>query len=156
MRAIRASVVYLSTCLRVNVPKECQVLIFTCQRANQHASVPKASRFFNLACQSPKACQFFKLACQCVKGVPFFSTSPAKKECQLFIYLSKKLFFHIPNISVPNIFYILYILNIYLIYIFYMNIFFYLNLYTACKKPILKSIHQVHHKSWWKKIHHVS
>ena len=31
--AIRASVVYVPTCPRANVPKACQLLIFTCQRA---------------------------------------------------------------------------------------------------------------------------
>ena len=43
LRAIRAYVVYVSTCLRasmVYVPKACQLLIFLCQRANKRASMP--------------------------------------------------------------------------------------------------------------------
>ena len=38
MRAIHANVVYVATCLRANVLKACQLLIFTCQRANKHAN----------------------------------------------------------------------------------------------------------------------
>ena len=34
---LRVSVVYVPTCLRANVPKACQLLIFTCQRANKRA-----------------------------------------------------------------------------------------------------------------------
>ena len=105
MRAIRASVVYLSTCLRVNVPKECQVLIFTCQRANQHASVPKASRFFNLACQSPKACQFFKLACQ--KGVPTFHLSFKKIIFSYTKYICTKYILYFVYFKyIPNIYFL--------------------------------------------------
>ena len=37
VRAIRASVVYVPTCPRANVPKACQLLIFTCQRAKRRA-----------------------------------------------------------------------------------------------------------------------
>ena len=36
----RASVVYVPMCLHPNVPKACQILIFTCQRANKCAKVP--------------------------------------------------------------------------------------------------------------------
>ena len=60
MRAIRPRGVYESMCSRANVPKACQLLIFTyqvlpCQRANKRTNVP--------TCQ-PKACQLFNLACQ--------------------------------------------------------------------------------------------
>ena len=41
---LRASVVYVPTCLRTNMPKACQVLIFTCQRAIRRANV--SSQFF--------------------------------------------------------------------------------------------------------------
>ena len=48
-RVMRASVVY--------VPKACQLLIFTCQRANKRVNVSKAFQFFNFTCQ--EACHFF-------------------------------------------------------------------------------------------------
>ena len=71
MRAIRASVIYVPTRLRANVPKTCQLLIFTCQRVNKRASVPKVCQFFKLACQHGKSrAIFFNFACQ--------------KVCQLF------------------------------------------------------------------------
>ena len=143
------------TCQRglpVNVP--------TCQRAKR---VP-SSHFYVPTCQS---------TCQCAKGVPVIQLSVPKSQgvpifqvgvpmCQrraiLFnfacqkgvptFHLSfKKIIFSYTKYICTK--YILYF--VYLIYIFYMNISFYLNLYTACKKPILKSIHHVHHKSWWKK-----
>ena len=44
MRAMRASVVYVSTCRRANVPKAWQLLIFTWQRVNKRANVPKCKR----------------------------------------------------------------------------------------------------------------
>ena len=49
------------TCLRANVPKVCQLLVFTCQRANKRAKVPCDVPMFQLCvptCQ--KACQFSK------------------------------------------------------------------------------------------------
>ena len=42
IRAIRASG------LRTNVPSACQLLIFTCQRANKHANVPEVCQLFNV------------------------------------------------------------------------------------------------------------
>ena len=47
MRAMRASVVYVPTCPRANVPKACQHLIFTCQHANVPIKVPNVCQFFN-------------------------------------------------------------------------------------------------------------
>ena len=37
---LRASVVYVPMCQSANVPKTCQLLIFTCQRASKHTNVP--------------------------------------------------------------------------------------------------------------------
>ena len=42
MCAMRTSVVHVPTCARANVPKACKLVIFTCQRANKCANVPKA------------------------------------------------------------------------------------------------------------------
>ena len=42
----RASVVYVPVRLRPNVPKVCQILIFTCQRANKCAKVPQGVPMF--------------------------------------------------------------------------------------------------------------
>ena len=65
MRAIRPRGVYESMCSRANVPKACQLLIFTyqvlpCQRANKRTNVPtcqQESQFCNYAWL--KECQFF-------------------------------------------------------------------------------------------------
>ena len=127
---------WVHTCpcgLRANVPKACQLLVFTCQCAN----VPKTCWFFNLACQRSKVCQFFKLACQHGKGVPFCSTSRAKRCANFSTIFQKNYIFYLQNISVPNIFiyfvHLNYIPSIYILYIF-----FYLNLYTVCKKPMVQ------------------
>ena len=42
---LRASMIYVSTCLRSYVPKECQLLIFTFD------NVPQVNQCFNVACQ---------------------------------------------------------------------------------------------------------
>ena len=114
-----------SACSCAHVPKACQLLIFTCQRANKCANM-QTCQFFNLACQRvPRRAKILTWLANVPKGVPFFQ-----------IVFKRIMFFHIPNKFLPNTFYIFYILNIYLIYIFYMNIFFYLTLYIVCKKSI--------------------
>ena len=118
IRAIHARVVYL--------PKACQLLIFTCQRANKRADVPMCQRRVSFSSQranvqrranflsfGKRRAIFFKFACQ-----------------KLFNYFSRELHF-------------LYTKYIYILYIFYMNIFFYLNLQAVCKKPIYKSMNQI-------------
>ena len=76
---MRASVVYVPTC---QLPKACQLLIFTCQRANMPINVPKTCQLFNLVYQRanvPKTCQLFNLfanfstwRANLPKGVPIF------------------------------------------------------------------------------------
>ena len=78
MRAICASVVYVPTWPLVNVPKVCQLVIFTCQHANKRATVTKACQYFNLTSQ------YFNLVCQCAKRRVIFSTSPTK-TCANFL-----------------------------------------------------------------------
>ena len=86
-----------STCPRANVPKACQLFIFTCQRANKHANVPKACQFLNSVRTnvpifhpgvptSQRAWQFFSFACQ--------------KACQIFNYFSKENTFQFFNFSI--------------------------------------------------------
>ena len=75
-RAMRANVVYVLacqrsllanvTCLRANVPKACQLLIFTCKRVNKRA---------NMACQRAKRRANFSTWCANLpKGVQIFQT----------------------------------------------------------------------------------
>lgn len=73
---IRASMVYVSTCLGANVSKACQLLISTCQCVNKHANVPLGVPVFQLGTPT---CQFLKLRCQrSKKGANFSSTSLKK------------------------------------------------------------------------------
>ena len=67
--AMHASVVYVPICQRANVPNACQLLIFTCQRANKcHANfstwrdnVPNGvPNFYFCVPTYQKACQIFK------------------------------------------------------------------------------------------------
>ena len=58
---LRASVFYVPTCLRTYMPKACQLLICTCQSANERASVPNGVPTFQIdvpTCQ--RTCQFLK------------------------------------------------------------------------------------------------
>ena len=66
---VKKSVVYVLPCLQANVPKTCQLLVFTYQCANEHASVPYGvlkSQLRVSTCQP--TCQFFNLACKRVKS----------------------------------------------------------------------------------------
>ena len=85
---LRASVVYVATCLRGNVPKACQFLIFTCRRA----SVPMACQCFNLACQCAKWCANFSTW---RVNVPIFQTFLFEmlKEIYILYYDIKILHF---------------------------------------------------------------
>ena len=79
MRAIDARVV---VCPRANMPKACQLLIFTCQRPNKHAKMPTSQRCANISTwrtNVPNACQCLSLACQRAKKHTKFSTSPVKR-----------------------------------------------------------------------------
>ena len=106
-----------STSQRANVPKACQLLIFTCQRANKRA---KGVPIFR---QRRKACQFFKLACQHAKDVPFFSTSPAKRCANFSTIFFKIIIFFIYKI------YLYLICFIYFVYFKYtLSIYFYMNI----------------------------
>ena len=71
------------------------------------------------------------------KGVSFCSTSRAKRCANFSTIFQKNYIFYLQNISVPNIFiyfvHLNYIPSIYILYIF-----FYLNLYTVCKKPMVQ------------------
>ena len=90
----RASVVYVLSFPRANVPKACQLLIFfvpTCQCANKRANIPKYQRRAN----------FWTRRTNVPKGVPIF---------QLF---KKFIFFYIPNIFMHNTFYTFCIFEIY-------------------------------------------
>ena len=71
------------------------------------------------------------------RGVSFCSTSRAKRCANFSTIFQKNYIFYLQNISVPNIFiyfvHLNYIPSIYILYIF-----FYLNLYTVCKKPMVQ------------------
>ena len=66
-------------------PNTCQLLIFTCQRVNKRANVPKVCKLFDLACQRAKSlttfqlgvqttCQFSFCCANVPKGMPNFQT----------------------------------------------------------------------------------
>ena len=57
LHAIRASVVYVPTCSRTNVPKAYQLFIFMCQIINVAINLPKCVPFFQLPL--PKGIIFF-------------------------------------------------------------------------------------------------
>ena len=60
-----------STCPHANMPKTCQLLIITCQRANKRVNVPKVCQLlFNLSCQRAKGVPIFQL--RLLKGGPIF------------------------------------------------------------------------------------
>ena len=102
MRAMRATVVYVPMCSRTDLPKACQLLNFTCQRANKCASVTMCQRRANFSiwrANVPKVCQFFNLACQCAKRRANISTLPARKAFQFFNYFSKENIFQFLNFS---------------------------------------------------------
>ena len=61
--AMRASMVYVPTCQHATA---CQLLLFTCQRGNKRANVPKACQCFKLVHQRPKGVLVFLV------GVPTF------------------------------------------------------------------------------------
>ena len=59
--ALRAIVAYVPTCLRANVPRACQILIFMCQPVNKAANISSGVPVFQLGvlmCQM--VCQFAK------------------------------------------------------------------------------------------------
>ena len=59
--ALCAIVAYVPTCLRANVPRACQILIFMCQPVNKAANVSSGGPVFQLGvpmCQM--MCQFAK------------------------------------------------------------------------------------------------
>ena len=97
MRLIGASVVYLPTCQRVNVPKACQFLIFVCQCANVpiNAKVPKGVPIIQLS----------EPTCQCARGVPIFQFMlnickflEYLGNCSKFISRNKEFkFWHLQN-----------------------------------------------------------
>ena len=77
IRAMCVSVIYVPMCKSAKVPNACQLLIFTFQRANKRANVPKLYQLFNLVCQHAKSEPIFH-ACQ--------------KAYQFFNYFSKEFF----------------------------------------------------------------
>ena len=129
--------------LRANVPKACQLLIFTCQRTNKSANMSTWQR-------RAKGVSIFQFNVQTSQGVPIFQIGVTtwQKTCHFFqLSLPKgapsfqqffeRIIFFIYKIYLYLIYflyfvYFKYIPNIY----FYMNILFYLNLYAVCKKPI--------------------
>ena len=80
-----------------DVPKACQLLIFTCNRSNKRANVPKASQ---------RRTNFSKLACQLDKRRAIFFNLACQKVCQLFNYFSKGLYFFIYKIYLYLIYFI--------------------------------------------------
>ena len=61
--------------LRANVPKACQVFIFTCQRAKSVPTYHKVYQCFNLACQRAKRrANFSTWRANVPKSVPVFQT----------------------------------------------------------------------------------
>ena len=125
---ILARVVYVPTCqkranfsfLRANVP--------TCQR---HAD------FSTQRANVPRCVNFSSWRANMAKGVPFCSTSRAKRCANFSTIFQKNYIFYLQNISVPNIFIYFVHLN-YIPSIYILHIFFYLNLYTVCKKPMVQ------------------
>ena len=81
--AMRASVVYAPTRQRASVSKACQLLIFTCQRVNKPANVPKACQIFQIHLRKdvPIFQVFFKRAFQ------FFNISISLNICKFQEYL---------------------------------------------------------------------
>ena len=71
---MRVSVVYMAACPHSNVPKMCQLLILTCQRAKDVLITQLGLPIYHGAEIVPviqlgfptchKACQFFNFACQ--------------------------------------------------------------------------------------------
>ena len=78
IRAMCASVVY--------EPNACQLFIFTGQRANKCANVPKVCQLFNLACQRAKSVLIFEL--RLPKGVPIFQLFFRFSIFEFFNYFS--------------------------------------------------------------------
>ena len=108
-RAMRASVVYVSTCPCTNVPKTYQLLIFTCQRAKGMPILqPRIP-----TCQHAKAFQFINLACQHAERRANFSTVAQKKTflnfsimlkfCKFQEYLGNSKKFISGNKKVPQL-----------------------------------------------------
>ena len=84
---LAASVVYVLTCFCANLPKACQLLIFTYQRSNKRATVPYGVPMFQLGmptCQMVFQC--FNLACQRLKRCANFSNIPLTKCYGKFLY----------------------------------------------------------------------
>ena len=81
---LAASVVYVLTCLCVNLPKAWQLLIFTYQRANKRANVPYGVPMFQL-------------------GMPTCQHSPYKMLREIFILYYCKKFYIITDIVVKHI-----------------------------------------------------
>ena len=110
---LRANIVYVPTCqrglyanvTRVNVPKACQPLIFTCQRANKRANVSYGVPMFQLDPPTYQTtCKFFNLACQRAKIHDTFSDIPLRKCNGKFLYfIVIKKFYIILDIIVIHI-----------------------------------------------------
>ena len=87
LRGLRANMLACQHGLRANVLKACQLLIFTCQRANKRFNVPYGVPVFQLGlpmCQT--ACQFFNLGCQRAKRRASFSNIALTKYLGKFLY----------------------------------------------------------------------
>ena len=95
-----ASVVYVPTCLRANVPKACQVLIFTCKRAKNVSTCHKACQCFNLACQHDKRrANFSTWHANVPKSVPIFQTFLSRNaKGNFYTLLLYKNFYNILDI----------------------------------------------------------
>ena len=92
MRAMRASVVYMSMYQRANMPKACQLLIFKNQSAKVPINVPTLQRT-----KGVPIIQIGVPTCQRAKGVPIFQLGvpTCQKVCQFFNFTWQKglLFF---------------------------------------------------------------
>ena len=75
--------------LRANVPKACQHVILTCQRANKHANVPNDVPIFQLG-----------VAKSVPKSVPIYQTFLLRKGKEKFYALLYKIFYIILDIIV--------------------------------------------------------
>ena len=92
--AIRASVVYMPTWPRHNMPNACQLLTFTCQHANKCANVPKVCQLFNLASQRAKTLLiFYTWGANVPNGMPIFHFGmlTPQKACQIFKHSSYEM-----------------------------------------------------------------
>ena len=98
--------VYVPACLRANMPKVCQLLIFTCQRANKRTNVsifqlgvPRRANVLTWRANMPNEVPIFKLDVRTSqKGYQFFRHSSYEMLSEISIvyyYIKNSTFYYI-------------------------------------------------------------